>query len=143
MQYAFKGFFNTPQDAEYAYYELRKKGIIHDLEISDLTTDTMADIAPQAAYAYESPNIYSNLGQQPELPNMNNTISDSRVIMMPFLNKAINENRSKEQKTASGSFYLYGHCHEKDLEAVNSCLRRYGATSVLSTALERTSRFHR
>lgn len=140
MNCAFKGFFDNPDSAEAAYYTLRDKQLVNDLETSELTSQHFTEMAPQIAYASEgntmlvSPSIGSAV-----LPIFGGN-NDPRVAMTPFLETEKKETSSQDHEDV---YYLYGHCRKKDLDAISSCLKRCGASSVISSELGRPSRMHR
>lgn len=133
MNYAFKGFFDSPNDAEAAYYALRQKSLVYDLETSNLVSQQFTDLAPQIAASLEANPLLGDPGASGTGTLTAGSLSnnDPRAAMIPFL-----ENETPQQN----SFYLYGHCRKKDLEAVSSCLKHYGAFTVLSSGVERPSR---
>ena len=135
MNCAFKGFFDNPDEAEAAYYALRDKELVNDLETSDLTRQHFTDMAPQLAYATEGNTMLINPTTSSSLVFGTLGSSDPRVAMTPFLDE-------KKEASSSDAYYLYGHCRKKDIEAVSSCLKRCGAYSVISSQIERPSRLH-
>ncbi|MCI8632760.1 MAG: hypothetical protein HFE64_04655 [Lachnospiraceae bacterium] len=139
MNCVFKGFFNDPDSAEAAYYALRSKQLVNDLETSNLATPRFTSMAPQIAYSAEGNTMINSSVEHAGLFNNFLTNNDPRVAMTPFLQAS--EREKEASSKADTSFYLYGHCRRKDLDAVSACLRNFGAYSVLSSGVERPSRF--
>lgn len=138
MNFAFKGFFESPAEAEAAYYALRDKDLVSDLETSDLTHGHFTDMAPQIAYASGGNTMLVSPAASSSLIFGTLGNSDPRVTMTPFLA----DPKKEEASSSSDAYYLYGHCRKKDIDAVSACLKRCGAYSVLSSQLERPSRLH-
>lgn len=139
MNCVFKGFFDDPDSAEAAYYALRNKHLVNDLETSDLTTSHFTSMAPQIAYASEGNTMLNSSSEQASVITSFYINNDPRVAMTPFLSAS--SEKDKEAPVES-SFYLYGHCRRKDLDAVSACLRRFGAHSVLSSGVDQPSYLH-
>lgn len=134
MNCAFKGFFDTSEAAEAAYYILRNKNLVIDIETSNLSTVSSSPFSAKIAYGLEgntmlaSSGISDNVSAATLLTN-----NDPRVAMTPIL-------FNKKQTPEKDACFLYGHCRKKDIPAVTSCLKRNGAFSVLSSDLNRKSR---
>ena len=134
MNCAFKGFFDSTEAAEAAYYILRKKNLVTDIETSNLSTVSSSPVSAKIAYGLEgntllaSSGISDNASAATLLKN-----NDPRVAMTPLL-------FNKKQTPNKDACFLYGHCRKKDIDAVTSCLKRNGAFSILSSDLSRKSR---
>ncbi len=134
MNCAFKGFFDTSEAAEAAYYILRHKNLVTDMETSNLSTASYHPFSAKIAYGLEgnpilaSSSISDNVSAATILTN-----NDPRVAMTPIL-------FNKKQTPYPDACFLYGHCRKKDIDAVTACLKRNGAFSVLSSDLNRKSR---
>ncbi len=134
MNCAFKGFFDTSEAAEAAYYILRNKNLVTDIETSNLSLVPHHPFSAKIAYGLEgntmlaSSGISDNVSAATLLTN-----NDPRVAMTPIL-------FNKKQTSNQDACFLYGHCRKKDIDAVTSCLKRNGAFSVLSSDLSRKSR---
>ena len=131
MNYAFKAFFAKEEDAEVAYYILRKKNGVTDISISNLNIPRLHTFSAKIAYALEGNTLLAS-------SEVSNNISsatilgtnDPRVAMMPVL-------FNKKQTSYEDVCFLYGHCRKKDISNVISCLKRNGAFSVLSSEVSR------
>lgn len=137
MNCVFKGYFEQASEAEAAYYALRDKHLVYDLETSDLVQSDLADPAPRIAYASEttSMGIHPGISGTGAMTAGSLSNNDPRVAITPFL---VRDSRPKN----ADSFYLYGHCRKKDLDTVTACLKQSGAFSVLSSATEKAPQIH-
>ncbi len=135
MNYAFKGFFDSSEAAEAAYYSLRNKNIVTDIETSDLSAPSIHSFSAKIAYGLEGNPMLSSSGTSDSISasNVFNT-NDPRVAMTPIL-------FNTKQASPTDACFVYGHCRKKDIGAVTSCLKRNGAFSVLSSDLNQKNRF--
>lgn len=135
MNYAFKGFFETPDAAEAAYYALRSKQLVTSIETSDLASPSSYNATDRIAYGTEGNTMLISADGSFSATALSS--HNPRVAMTPFL---LDEKQAPSSD--SDACYLYGHCRKKDIEAVTSCLKRSGAFSVLTSSVNRSSRLH-
>lgn len=135
MNFAFKGFFDSPEAAEAAYYTLRSKNLVTDIETSDLSSPPNKNSAARIAYGLEGNTMLASSGITDSISSATVLANNNpRVAMTPLL---LNEKQTPSQDAC----FLYGHCRKKDIDAVTSCLKRNGAFSVLSSDIKRKTRF--
>jgi len=134
MNCAFKGFFDTSEAAEAAYYILRNKNLVIDIETSNLSSISHPPFSAKIAYGLEGNTMLASSGNSDNVSAATLlTNNDPRVAMTPIL-------FNKKQTPEKDACFLYGHCRKKDIDAVTFCLKRNGAFSVLSSDLNRKSR---
>ena len=134
MNCAFKGFFDTSEAAEAAYYILRNKNLVIDIETSNLSSISHPPFSAKIAYGLEGNTMLASSGISDNVSSATLlTNNDPRVAMTPIL-------FNKKQTPEKDACFLYGHFRKKDIPAVTSCLKRNGAFSVLSSDLNRKSR---
>ncbi len=134
MNCAFKGFFESSEAAEAAYYVLRNKNLVTDIETSDLSSVPHHPFSAKIAYGLEGNTILASSGISDNVTAATIlTNNDPRVAMTPIL-------LNKKQTPHKDACFLYGHCRKKDIDTVTACLKRGGAFSVVSSDLNRKSR---
>ena len=134
MNYVFKAFFHLESDAESAYYILRHKNLVTDLEISSFFSSIQGSSLNSIAYGLEGNTLLSSLGTFESISSANVLATqDPRVIMAPIL---FNEKQTSSQDAC----FLYGHCQKKDITSVIACLKRSGAFCILSSNLSKKNR---
>lgn len=133
MNYVFKALFNQSEDVEAAYYILKNKNLVTDIDEPKLNILPHKTFSAKIAYALEgntmlaSTEISNNISSTTLLG-----VTDPRVTFTPVL-------FNKKQASSEDTCFLYGHCRKKDINSVIECLKRNGAYSVLTSNVLRQS----
>ncbi len=134
MNCAFKGFFDESESAEAAYYILKRKNLVTDLETSNLSSPPLSSFSAKIAYGLEGNPMLASAGISDNVSAATVfTNNDPRVAMTPIL-------LNKKQTPTQNACFIYGHCRKKDIDAVTACLKRNGAFSVLSSDVNKKAR---
>ena len=141
MRYTFKAFFQDPDEADLAYGRLRERGLVEDIQIQSRSTgkrqqrtlDLYGQASATTAAAARSSSMLVpfglGYGWDPAM-----TSAASSYSVPPAAISALADTLGDWRDEEPGqSVTLYGHCQEQHLAGLRECVRRHGATRLLTS----------
>ena len=141
MRYTFKAFFQDPDEADLAYCRLRERGLVEDVQIQSRPTEKnerhTLDLYGQASATTAAAALSSSMllpiglgyGWDPAMTSAASSYSVPPAAISALAD-SLGDWRDEDQ---AQSVTLYGHCQEQHLAGLNECVRRHGATRLLTS----------